>query len=96
MHKLILLLLLSFGAFAQVHQTTGPVEIRPFASKTGFMFMPDAIECTFTKSADGNYKESTCDYTMAYTAKMDGIKIFLQNHIWGDYAYMTVRHPVGS
>ena len=96
MKYLILILLISTEVFAQVHQPQGTVQIQPFSDKTGFIFMPDALECTFLKSTDGTYKESTCDYTMLYTAKMDGIKIFLKDHAWGDYAYLTVHHPVGD
>lgn len=96
MKLLLFFIFISTTVLAQVHQETGPVQTKPFTDKTGFMFMPDAFECTFSKSTDGSYKESTCDYSMKYTAKMDGIKIFLKNHTWGDYAYMTIHHPVGD
>ncbi len=91
----IFLLLFSFSVFAQVYQAP-IVTIKPFTDKTGFVYMPDAFECTILKSTDGNYKETQCNYTVLWALKMDGVHIMLKNHAWGDYAYMTVRHPVGD
>lgn len=95
MKFIVLFLFLTSVCFAQVSQPQA-VTIKPFTDKSGLWFMPDAVECTFQKSTDGNYKESTCDYTMLWTAKLDGIKILLKNHKWGDYLYLTIHHPVGD
>lgn len=93
---ILILLLLTSLSYAQVHQESGPSVLKPFADKSGLFFMPDAMDCTFTKSLDGSYKESTCDYSLPFAAKLDGIKLILNNHSWGDFGYMTVRHPVGD
>jgi hypothetical protein len=79
-----------------LYQAPGAVTIKPFGDKTGLTFMPDALECTALKSTDGNYRETTCDYTITATSKIDGIEPILKNHAWGDYSYMTIRHPVGD
>ena len=88
----LLLLIVPSILFSQVHQPSGPVTLNPFASGDGYIFMPDAVECTFLKSTDGNYRETTCDYTLPWNAKLNGIQVILKSHAWGDFAYMTIRH----
>jgi hypothetical protein len=93
--KIIVLFFLSFSVYGQVYQPP-TVTLKPCTAKSGFVYMPDAQECTILKSTDGNYRETQCDYTILWNLKMDGVHIMLRNHQWGDYAYMTVRHPIAG
>lgn len=84
-------------AMAQVYVPMGPIQLKPFADKTGLFLMPDAIECNClgTETA-GQYRETQCNYSMPFQAKVNGVKVILKGHSFGDYAYMTVRHPMGD
>lgn len=93
---IILILFLQALAYGQVSQASGPVQLNPFASKEGFYYAPDAVECVAAKSTDGNYKETTCDYVVKWNCKINGIKPILKGHHWGDYSYMTVHHPANQ
>jgi hypothetical protein len=75
-----------------IYQEPGPIQLKPFADKTGLLAMPDFVEAVADFSPDGNFHETIISYQTLWNAQLSGVKPILKGHDWDDYAYITVSY----